>query len=171
MKYSLTNIKPVAILTTTATLLLISGLFFIIILRYGPKPNVLPSPSPIVFQTPSPSPRTFTKAQLQQPIGFEEGTAKIKSILPYKTSAYLIEYEESINAINGKILKASNRLEFIKTRQTAEAFLKSKGISDLCTLNIFWLPPQNFDPESLNPTDLLTTNCSAYGKPLSSPKP
>ena len=171
-KFNLTDIKPVAILTAISATLVIVGLITLIVLRYSPKPKTIPSPSPTVIQVaPTPSPRALSTAKQQQPSGFDQELAKIKSILPYKTPTYTIEYLESINIINGKILKADNRSEFIKVRQTAEVFLKSKGVNNLCVLNIFWIPPKNLDPKLLNPTDLLTTNCSASIKSLSSPKP
>lgn len=173
-KFNLTSIKPLALISTLAVIFLIGSLTALIVLRYRPQLQPRPSASPQIANTPTPQPKLFKPAKLQQPIGFELEFAKIKPLLPYKTAAYSIEYVQSINAINGKIQRANNREEFVKTRQTAEAYLKSKGVINLCALNIFWLVPQNMDPKSLNPTDLLTTNCPASIKQinqLSSPKP
>lgn len=160
IKLNLTNIKPYARLGIVLIIFVIIALVILISgslrrKREVSQPSRIPSPTPIVWKG----------AKLPQPTGFEGELVKIKSILPYTGPNYTIKYRQTLNMVAVDI-NAKNRDEYIKTRQEAEALLKSKGITNLCTLNIFWRTPD--DPlvrESLDARDIITTGCPPGFKP------
>lgn len=155
-KFSLTSIKPYALLGTLAFIILTVIFIVLIFLRYQPK-KIAPVASPSPADTPSPL-ITLTD-KIKQPPDFEIELAKIFPLLPYAGPKYLIEFRLDTGLLNIKI-EAVSRNEFIQTRQAAEAFIKLQGVEDICTLNIFWEPPQNLIADkSLEPTDMITANC------------
>lgn len=161
MKLNLTNIKPYARLGIVLAILVIIVLVVLISVSLSRKREVL-QPSHI----PSPTPIVWKGAKLPQPAGFEDELAKIKSILPYSGPNYTIKYRQTLNIVAVEIPDAKNRDEYIKIRQNVETFIKSKGVTDLCTLHIFWRTPN--DPkvrESLDAQDIITTDCPPGVKP------
>lgn len=155
MRVNLTSIKPFAIIAGVLILTLITLLTaFLVTNRRQP----LPSP------TPQPSIPTVTGAKIPQPSGFENELNKIKPLLPYTGASFTIRYKPSLNILEANI-KAKSKEEFLKTRESAENLLRSKGVTDLCKLNIFWVP--EVDPavsDQMSLIDTATTGCPIFPK-------
>ena len=107
----------------------------------------------------SPTPPTLNPVKLTQSPDFASELAKIKSALPYQGPNFSIEYLEPVNILSVKI-SAKTKDDYSQTKTKAEEYLKSRGVTNLCTLNIFWVPIVD-QPlrKSLNAQDLLTTTC------------
>src|SRR3989344_5854560 len=157
-KFNLTNIKSPALIIAGIGILALILLLFVVINSLNknrPEPTSVYKPSPIPSLKPT---------KLPQPEGFETELAKIKSVLPYKGKNFNIRYRQTINIVSVEI-QAQNREEFIKTRQEAETFIKSKGVTDLCVLNIFWETPEgSLLYKDLTSKDILTTDCPVSPK-------
>ena len=157
-KFNLTNIKSPALIIAGIGILALILLLFVVINSLNknrPEPTSVYKPSPIPSLKPT---------KLPQPEGFETELAKIKSVLPYKGKNFNIRYRQTINIVSVEI-QAQNREEFIKTRQEAETFIKSKGVSDLCVLNIFWQTPEDsLLYKDLESKDIITTDCPVSPK-------
>lgn len=96
---------------------------------------------------------------IPQPSGFKDELSKINSSLPHKTSSYSIEYFKPGNLIRITVTTATLQ-QYSSAKTEAENFIKSKGVQDICKLNIFWSPdfPVEFR-KSLKPQDVRTTGC------------
>ncbi len=161
IKFNLTNTKPLAIVAVILGGVLIIA-FVVFIFGSLQKAKQTPPETSVPVK---PSFPPLTGAKLPQPKGFENELDKIKSILPYQGENYTIEYRQTLNMIGVRI-NAKSRDEYIQIRQNAEGSLKSKGVSDLCALNILWRTPD--DPrvrESLNAKDTITSGCPAGVNP------
>ncbi|MBI2327121.1 hypothetical protein HYU92_02275 [Candidatus Curtissbacteria bacterium] len=162
-KLTLTNIKPLTILTSLTVVLIITGLLSLIFIKYSRQPSPA-SPTPIPY---NPSIPPLKGRELKQPPNFEKELEKIKKYLPYDSEGFRIEYRQTLKMVSVNIL-ATNPDDFIKTRQKAENFIKSLGVQDLCTLNIFWMPSQDLIiNKSLDPKETITTGCFPSVNPKS----
>lgn len=157
-KFNLTNIKSPALIIAGIGIIALILLVLLIINSFQKGKSETASvykPSPIPSVKPT---------KLPQAGGFEEELAKIKPILPYSGENFTIRYRQAINTLDIEI-QAQNREDFVKTRQEAEAFINSKGVSDLCTLNIFWGTPENsLLYKDLEAKDIITTDCPVSPK-------
>lgn len=158
IKFNLTNIKSPALIVAGIGIIALILLGFLIInslQKDKPETAVIYKPSPIPSLKPT---------KLPQAGGFEEELAKIRSILPYKGPNFTIRYRQAINTLDIEI-QAQNREDFVKTRQEAEALLTSKGVSNLCALNIFWeTPEKSLLYKELQGKDIITTGCPVSPK-------
>ncbi|OGD83905.1 hypothetical protein A2165_00250 [Candidatus Curtissbacteria bacterium RBG_13_40_7] len=152
-QFNLTKIKPLALASLVISIIVIILISFLII---SSLKKDKPSQTETYKEPPIP---TLKPTKLPQEEGFEPELSKIKSILPYTGKNFTIRYRGSINIITVEI-KAQSREEFITTRKEVEAFLKSKGVSDLCSLNIFWQTPEGSTLHRLlGAKDLITSGC------------
>lgn len=104
-----------------------------------------------------PSIPPYTGKKLSQAPGFDEEIAKIKDILPYQGPGYVIEYL-SANVVIIKI-SAETKEDYLKAKESAETFIRKKGITNLCTLSIFWVSESDTVRETLTAPDITTTGC------------
>lgn len=149
--YNLTKIKPLALIAIVSMIILLMVIGVVVF----PKGKKVPQP---VEYKPSP-PTKVNPVKLPQSSGFEVELSKIKSILPYRGLNYSIEFLKPVNIISVKI-DASTKTTFINTKKQAEEFIRSKGVKDLCTLNIFWVSTKI----KVNAKELITTGCSSSQK-------
>ena len=157
-QFNLTNIKPLALIIAGIGFVALILLVLLIINSFQKSKSETAS-----IYKPSPIP-SLKPTKLPQAGGFEEELTKIKSILPYSGQNFTIRYRQTINTLDVEI-QAQNREDFVKSRQEAEIFIKSKGVSDLCALNIFWETPENsLLYKDLQSKDILTTDCPVSPK-------
>lgn len=153
--FSLTQIKPRAIIILIAVAAII--LVAIIALILTPKKKTPKQADFIPSIPPSVQP-------VPQPSQFQDELNKIIDVLPYKTSTYTIEYFKPGNLIT-VIVRASSKNEYISTKSDAETFIKSKGVKDICNLNIIWSPQTSSEiRKSLSPQEVRTTGCPSFRK-------
>lgn len=146
---NLTKIKPYARFALVFGVLLIIIIGILIV-------RTAPSRKPIKYL---PTPPPLNPVKLTQGQNFASELAKIKSTLPYKGPNFSIEYLEPVNILSVKI-SAQTKEDYSQAKTKAEEYLRSRGVTDLCVLNIFWVPMVNQSlRKSLNAGDLLTTNC------------
>ena len=106
-----------------------------------------------------PSPPKFSPKALPQAQNFASELDKIIKDLPYKTATYSLEYLKGANIINVKLFGA-NENELLTAKQDAEKFIKDKGVTDICALNIFWITQVSQEVrENLNAKNYITTGC------------
>lgn len=149
---SLTNIKPLVkvalALVIIIVLIIITSLISGKFQRNGSisyKPSLPPTTKPV---------------PLTQPAGFQSELSKVLPFLPYKTGNFSIEYQKEVNILSIKIA-ATSKDSYRSSKKEAEDFLKSKNISNVCALNIFWVP-QIKDPsirKSLETQDYYAATC------------
>lgn len=156
--FNLTKIKPIALIIAGIGIVALILLVLLVINSFQKN-----KPETASIYKPSPIP-SLKPTKLPQASGFEEELAKIKSVLPYSGTNFTIRYRQAINTLDVEI-QAQNREEFVNTRKEVEGFLKSKGVSDLCSLNIFWETPENsLLYKDLQSKDILTTDCPVSPK-------
>lgn len=147
---NLTKIKPLTIIGGILGAILFIVIIFLLFTNKKPQ-------QPQSYQ-PSIPPRSTQKG-LPQAENFQEELAKIQDILPYKTANYSIEYLKPANIVNIK-LNGSSEERLLESKREAEAFIKEKGITDLCTLNIFWIPQVSQQlRQTLSAKNFTTTGC------------
>ncbi len=153
---SLTKLKPFAkIGLIVAGLLATVILITIIIALLTQKKTQYTPPNPIP---------SFEPKKITQPAQFTNELAKIKPFLPYKGQGYSIEFLAQINAINIKVT-ASSPEEFLTIKKNAENYIKQKGVNNICSLNIFWIPLiDSATRQKLRATDFITSSCPAIAK-------
>ena len=153
MQISLTKLRPffipiVAIIVIL--LIIILGVFFSA--KRTPSTSYQPTVPPL------------TNAKLSQPSGFEDQLSKLISSLPHTENGLQIEYFKPTNIVNVKIT-ATNVEDFRSKKLKAEDFIKSKGVTDICKLNIFWVPKTDPELSKSLASDLRTTGCTPSAKP------
>lgn len=153
MNTNLTNIKPL-IKYGIALVVIVLIVFTFSILTSERNNNSQeykpPEPSPVVPQ------------KIPQPVTFKTELSKIKPILPYSGNNYSIEYRDYLNAVEVEIT-AENREGYLKTKKQAEDFLKSKGLTDICSLNIFWIANIPRDKRAdFDGSEVITTGCPGF---------
>lgn len=151
---TLTNIKPMVKILVTSAALIFGVIILSIVITVLTHKN-----TPQISTTPP----KITPQKITQVPTFINELSKLKSVLPYKAQNYSIEYLEPVNIINVKI-SASSEDEFIKVKKEAESYITSRGIKDICSLNIFWVPPSNLAPKTIKATNLITTGCPPIPK-------
>ena len=155
-KLSLTNLKPYAKIIAVVAALIFVTILITIIIAIAQKKSGYKSPTTIPDQI---QPKKLTQTQ-----NFESEISKLKPFLPYADPNYKIEFLEPVNALNVQI-SAKSQNEYINTKKQAENFIKSKNITNICTLNIFWVPIVSRDiRKTIQPTDLITTYCPVIPK-------
>ena len=118
-------------------------------------------PIPTRFPTPIPPQTATVSTKLKQAPGFENELGRIRIYLPYRGKNFSVEYVVSLNLINAKV-KADSQQEYFATKTQIEGFFKSKGVMDICKLNIFWIPQVNNElRQALKATKgaLITSGC------------
>lgn len=151
---TLTSIKPYSkLIIAGVVILLIIFLVLLFSFRSKSSQNGQPVPTPDEkTQVPQ-----IENTQLKEPPKFETEKQKLGDVLPYQGEGFRISYQQYPNIINGD-LTANSREELVANRQKAEAFIKGKGVEDICSLNIFWNPPSNLFKQ-FKASDLITTGC------------
>ncbi len=146
---TLTKIKPIAIIGIVGILILIFLIFSVLATQKG---NVSK-------QNPNTTSPPANSIKLQQAKNFDSELTKLKSQLPLKGPNYSVEFSQSLNIVTADI-EAKSAQEYLETKTKIEDYIKSKGVDDICSLNIFWLPPKDSSVrKSINAKDLITSNC------------
>lgn len=155
-KLSLTSLRPYAKIAAIVAALIFITIAITIIFALIQKGSDYKPPTAI--------PDQIQPKKLTQPQNFESEISKIKPFLPYTGPNYKIEFLEPVNALN-VLISAKSQNEYINTKKQAENFIKSKNITNICTLNIFWVPIVSRDiRKTIQPTDLITTYCPVIPK-------
>lgn len=154
-KISLTNLKPFAKIG-----LIVLGLMIVVILITIIAASLNQSKTKYTPPTPLPS---IQPKKITQPAQFQDEFSKIKPLLPYTGQGYKIEFLAPVNAINITIT-ANSAEEFLSIKKNAENYIKQKGVNNICSLNIFWVPPSNLPIKTIRATDLITAGCPVVPK-------
>lgn len=110
-------------------------------------------------KTPEDQKPQITGAMIPQPEGFQNEIEKLQSQLPLEGPNYIVKYKQTLNLIEVEIT-AENKDEYLKTKALVETELKLRDITDICNLNIFWVPkvtPAVY--ESIEIPDMTTQGC------------
>lgn len=148
---NLSKIKPLAIFGIVILIVILLGAILTgLIFRKEKVPTAIEYRPTIPPDAPK---------KLQQSSKFDQELAKIKPLLPISGSNYKIEYLRA-NLVMVTI-DVKTKTDYLATKQKVEQQIKSKGITDICSLKVFWLAPKDAAVrKSLTPKDLTTTGCS-----------
>lgn len=150
---NLTDIKPYSkFIIIGAIIFLLLILAIVSLLPKSPNPQTSNS-----TQTPTQTVPPIQNVQLQQPQNFQTDLQKITPVLPYKNENFEIVYQKYPNIINANVF-ATTPEQYLQNKAAAENYLKSLGITDICSLNIFWNPPLTLI-KKLNAQNIITTGC------------
>lgn len=151
MNFILTKSKPLA-----KTVLALGILFLIVTIVT--VFNISKDRNSSVYK-PSPIPQA-QPIKLDQPIGFANELSKLRSSLPHSENGFTIDYQSEVNILSVKITAASKD-QYRNLKGKAESFIKAKGVGDICSLNIFWVPQieDSTIRKSLETQDLYASGC------------
>ena len=151
--FNLTSIKPYVKIGILLTVIIVVVLLITIIT--SPKTKKVQEYTPDV-------PRSVVPVKIVQPPTFQSELSKLRPILPYKNNNLSITYKDYMNAVVVEV-SAQNKTEYLASKKQAEDFIKSKGVANICSLNIFWIPkiPRE-NRMDIQGGDVATTNCPPY---------
>lgn len=149
-KFTLTQTKPIFKLFAGVGIILVIIITVTLLNSKERQPQVY---------TPSPLP-TIQPVKLTQPTLFQSELSKILQFLPYKQGNFSIEFQKEVNILSIKIT-ADSKDDYREAKTKAESFIKSKGVQDICALNIFWVPQikDSTIRKSLETPDYYATGC------------
>ncbi len=149
---TLSSIKPYTKLLIIAGIILV--LLIIVIISLLPKRQ---KPQPVGEIAPTQTIPPIQDVRLEQPQNFQTDLQKIAPILPFKSAKFEIVYQQSPNILTATVF-ATTPQQYLVNKTEAENLIKSKGVSDICSLNIFWNPPLTLI-KKINAQDTITTGC------------
>lgn len=93
------------------------------------------------------------------PTAEEQAKTRFLAELPITTKDFHIGYSPKYSKVVAVEIFAQDQEEFLKTKKEAATFIKNFGISNLCELQVHFIPVEKTLRQTVTPADQLPKGC------------